>query len=252
MEAKAIGSASKLPISFTKYQKIVLRDLRSPTFAAEPYSQPEGARSAAAKELERKHASRRFTKDFLKQSYNVLREHARLRHEQQLIRNLTEEQRPKLVKLKNALNTIKSMKKRLAEVKRNVGWLIDPAVWGQTEEALADCERQLRSREESLSAMLHPAKRKSYASKVHWEPVLKAYDYELPSLKKKAPDQWLYRTLHDVLMKELAEAKITDMTRYRIMSSLLSPCGIKVQPITFKLFFEAVQRKPAVKKVRST
>jgi hypothetical protein len=251
MESNNLGASHEFP-SFEKFLNLFLTDLQSPTFGAEPHSQQPGTRSPAAKELDRNGVRDVFTRSYLKSVYNLLNEHARLKREQGRIHNLTRQNSRKLVKLRNAIRTVTSAKGRFKTVEKNTQGIVDPAVWERVQRVLSDCEAEMQSCEEYLASMLHPAERRSYASKVRWEPILKLYDYKLQALKKKAPDQWLYGTLNNRLVKKLAKLKISDMTRYRIMSAVLLTCGIDVKPTTFKLCFRIAKRKPAVKKTRPT
>jgi hypothetical protein len=231
-------------VTFEEFQKAFLGNLRSREFAREPYSQ-RGAKSPAAKELELKRAYDVFSHPFLMSVYRLLIEHSRLANEQRKIDELAKRNRIKLIKLGNAIETVMAVKKRLRGVQGNTQGLIEPEVWERVQRALSDCESEVRKAQVYWASVLHPDKRGAYSSKVRWEHVLKLYKYDLPSLKKKAPDQWLYQTLNDELIKALAKSKISAMTRYRIMSALLSAFGLKAEPGTLKSYCPSKQ--PAAK-----
>ena len=104
--------------------------------------------------------------------------------------------------------------------------------------ALSKAESELRETRQFLSAMLHPAQRKAPAQKVRWEHALKSHKYDLPTLGAKAPDKWLYETLNRSLMERLQRSKITDITRYRIMTALFQAFGLPpIKPTTFEEYF---------------
>jgi hypothetical protein len=143
-----------------------------------------------------------------------------------------------LVKLRNAQKSIKAVKARIGQLRRNTAGLVSPEVWDKLIEALSSTESELREEQQFLSATLHPSQRKPPAQKVRWEHALKSHKYGLPTLGAKAPDNWLYEALNCRLMERLAPSNLTDMTRYRIMTALFQAFGLPpIQPNTFRLHF---------------
>jgi hypothetical protein len=244
----------KLAPSFEEFKRAVLENLQSPLFAESSSSKPSQL-SPATKELKRKEAYPHFTDGLLRASYQLLGEHLRLVVEQQHIRDIRKEYIPKLITLRNTGMTIASVKKRLEQLAEKMRGLVELKFWKRANDALSDWEGEVYEYHRLLSSLLHPALRQPPAlSKVRWEALFKDYKYELPSLKKKAPDQWLYDALNEMLEKKLAKLELTKMTRYRIMSALLKPFGLNVQPITFKLHFESKKTASTspVKKAQAT
>jgi hypothetical protein len=169
--------------------------------------------------------------------------------EQQRIRNLRREIVPKVLKLRNARRTVVSVRNTLGTVENNTRGLVDPELWGRAKSVLSELESELGNNLEFHSSRLHPVLRKLPAGKVRWELVLKDYMYELPSMKKKAVDQWLYKALNDTVEKKLAKVRISKMTRYRIMSALLKPLGLTVDAMTLKLHFQSKKIARRVEKL---
>jgi hypothetical protein len=241
------------PPTFEEFRKAVLETLQSPVFAEPPLSQP-GSLSASAKELRHKQAYPLFTEEFFRAPYKLLEEYLSLLGEQKRIRDTRKEYVPKMIIVRNTAKTVAFLKRRVARLAEKTR-VIDHEYWQRAIAALSDCEYQLYRYHSSMTSLLHPASRQPPAmSELRWEGVLKSYKYKLPSLKRKAPDQWLYDALNHMLEKNLAKVELSKMTRYRIMASFLKPFGLNVQPITLKLHFEskkAASDSP-VKKPRAT
>jgi hypothetical protein len=223
--------------TYREFRDNFRKAISSRDFGAEPYSEP-GAQSPAAKELEKTKTHTLFTENFLRSLYLLLREHSRIVNERPKLGTLRSMNVPKLVKLRNAQNSIKAVKTRIGQVQRNTAGLVAPEAWERVMDALSNAESELREMQQFLSAMLHPAQRRAPSQKVRWEHVLKSHKYALPTLGVKAPDKWLYEALNRRLTEKLAPSKISDMTRYRIMTALFQAFRLKpVQPNTFRLYF---------------
>jgi hypothetical protein len=235
-------TGSGLCLTFEEFQRAFLLELNSDRFAESPNSRPGAKQSATAKEFRRTGAICRFDEDFLRSIYQLVAEHSRLLDERRRISDIRQESVPSLVRLRNAMKTVVSVKKQLAEVEKNIQGLADPEVWRQVKAVLAGLESEIRTKQDSHTSRLHPLDRDPPAIKVKWEPVLKGHNYSLASLKKKAPDQWLYQVLNDTLESRLVGLRISKMTRYRIMSAVLKPFGLNVQAMTFKLYFESKKK----------
>ena len=239
--------------TYREFRDNFRKAIRLRDFGAEPYSEP-GAQSPAAKELEKTKTYTLFTENFLRSLYLLLREHSRNVNEQPKLGTLRSTNVPKLVKLRNAQNSIKAVKARIGEVQRNTAGLVPPEVWDKLIEALSSTESALREEQQFLSATLHPSQRKPPAQKVRWEHGLRSHKYGLSTLGAKAPDKWLYEALNRRLMEKLSPSKISDMTRYRIMTALFQAYRLKpVQPTTFKDYFQPKRKmsdsQPPAKKV---
>lgn len=222
-------------LTFDSFQSSFLNRLTSKDFGALPYSNVPGAESPTTKEFKRKNAYEVFSGPLLLEIYGLLSEHARLINEQSKIFAITDINRPTITKLRNARRTIAAIGKKLKAVKENTGGLIDAGAWSRICKALKDFDDEVRDIQWRYVTRLHPAERKSDGKLGRWDSILKLYNYEFPTLKKKTPDQWLYDALDSLLIHELAQLKISAITRYRIMSALLSTYGMEVAPSTFKL-----------------
>ena len=239
-------------VSFESFKAAFLAQLSGDHFGGDPQDIKPGKLSAAAKELKRKQTHPLLSApEFLNSMYRLLQEHHRLVDEQQKIRSGTQDATRTLTKFLNARRSLSSIHRRLKVVQDNMGRLLDLGIWARLYAALDNFESEVHEREKSFVANLHPAERKPYQLKPKFENVLKSYNYSLATLKKKAPDQWLYESLDSALVLALHRCRISAMTRYRIMSALLSAAGVIVKPITIKQYFQEKRRASTTKPVRN-
>jgi|SRR5579862_6366356 len=225
-----------LLISFDDFQKSFLGKLGSPDFGNLPYSEPNEP-SAATKELQKKRGYDIFTREFLSSIYQILCEHDGLKKEQIVVRATATELNPKLAALRNEMVAVQAIKKRLEDSESNIKGLHLAEARNRLNAALLDYESEIQKRQAYFNSMVNPAARNPNLGKVRFEPVLKPDKYSLPTLKKKAPDQWLYRQLDQTLEAEMQPLHISAATRYRVMSALLETVGVDIQPITLKQIF---------------
>jgi hypothetical protein len=220
-------------ISFEEFHKSFLGTLQSPLFADSETSKPSGI-SAATKELRKKRGYDIFTKGFLRSIYKILREHSELRDEQPRVQGTAKKLNLKLAALRNEMVAVQAMKRSLGKSEPNTKDLPLAEGRNRLRAALLDYESEIRKHQEYFNSMVNPAVRKTTLGRVRWEPVLKLDKYSLPTLKKKAPDQWLYERLDQILKRKMQPLRISKMTRYRVMSALLESVGLEIKPITFK------------------
>jgi hypothetical protein len=101
------------------------------------------------------------------------------------------------------------------------------------------CQNHLLEVEEDAGSELHPAESDGY-KKSKWELWIREFNYDLDTLKQKAPDQWLVRKLDTALKKLFSRAqnRVPEMTRYRVIAALCRAGGIKmIEPSAIKQFF---------------
>ena len=239
-------------VSFESFQAAFLAQLSADHFGGVPEDIEPGTLSAAAKELKTKRTRPLLSAPgFLMGIFRLVSEHDRLVAEQRNIRSGTHTSRPILTRFLNARRSLKSIHRKLEVVQGNMEGLLEPALWARFYVALDDFEYEMHEREKSFVADLHPAERKPYQLKPKFENVLKSYNYSLATLRKKAPDQWLYESLDSALVLALRRCHISAITRYRIMSALLSAAGVIVKPITIKQYFQEKKRASTTKPVRN-
>ena len=220
-------------VSFKKFHESFQQKLQSPLFADSETSKP-GETSAATKELRKKGGYDIFTKKFLRSLYQTLREYSRLKGEQSRVCKKAKNINPKLAEMWNELKAVETMKRRL----ENLDFKSEPGPLTQgrnrLKAAILDYESEIRREQDRLNSMVNPAARNSRLGRVRFEPVLRGDKYYLPTLKKKAPDHWVYDRLDQSLAAAMQPLGISDITRYRIMSALLESVGVNIKPITFK------------------
>ncbi len=220
--------------SFEEFHKSFLGKLQSPHFGDPPYSEPNKP-SAATKELKKRGGYAIFTQEFLSSIYQILYEYCQLKDVQPHVNGSAKHANRKLAALWNEMKAVQAMKRSLEKSERNTLGLPLAEGRNRLRTALLDYESEIRRHQEYFNSLVNQAVRKPALGQVRWEPVLKLDKYSLPTLKKKAPDQWVYDRLDQILEREMQPLRISKMTRYRVMSALLESVGVKVKPITFKL-----------------
>jgi hypothetical protein len=224
-----------LPVdSFEEFETDFLQKLHAASFGDAPYGEPNAV-SAATKELRRKQGYDIFTKTFLRSIYQLLCEHSRLAQEQLRVHEIKKQVNPKLVTLLNQMEAVQAMKRSIERSEPRMQDLPLTETRGRLKEALLDYESDIRKYQDYFNSMVNPAVRKAALGKVRWEPVLKPDNYSLSSLKKKAPDKWIYDKLDQMLTMKMEPLRISKITRYRVMSALLQSVELDIKPITFKL-----------------
>lgn len=233
-------------ISFSSFRDAFLRDLASSEFGEEPGAIVPGSSSPAAKELRDKKAAAALRRsNFLKSIHQMLKERERLTKEQTQVRVAAGELRPFIVKLRNAQKTMATIEHRLEDLMASLKF-IDLESFYQARERIKDCREKLRVREGELLLTLHPSMREKHWTAHGWEPILKPFRYNLPTLRIKAPDQWLLDTMNSTIiqMYEANDKRISDMTRYRIMSAIFKAAQLRISAITIKQYFQSKKNVP--------
>jgi hypothetical protein len=129
-------------------------------------------------------------------------------------------------------------------------------------EELRFVEDVLWDRETTQSSHIHPALRqkhdkgskKSKYEVSQFKSLLPKFDYELDSLKKKAPQQWLLTALDSELRREFSQAKtkVFGITRHRVIAAILKSGGAPaISAETIKEHF-VEQRKPTKPPARNS
>jgi hypothetical protein len=228
-------------VSFQKFQEGFLHEVRLPYFGDEGDS-GEDYRSPAAKELEKTGAIKILSKvGFLRFAHKSLRSCNRLVKEQGKVRQVSAEMGCSIRRLRDTRKTLKGLREQIKGLdKRLVNVLSDERrmhFYNALRE-LELVEGALFGIETTKAWHIHPEKRKKHDSTVGkglkfalgWKPLLPHFDYELDSLKKKAPEHWLIETLDLGLQRRFKQAKIkvSIVTRYRIVTEILASGGLPI------------------------
>jgi chromosome segregation ATPase len=181
-------------------------------------------------------------KPFLRSVYALVKERYRLDSEQDQVRRVGKEMRAVIRQVKNGQKTIQSLRKAIKELEARLTPILGSDSLRSLQRArsnLMKCQRHLLEVEEDSGSEIHSAESEGY-KKSQWEVLIREFNYDLDTLKQKAPDQWLVRKL-DVALEELfsqAETHVPEMTRYRVIAALCRAGGNKmIEPSAIKQFF---------------
>jgi len=228
-------------LSFQSFQKEFLRELESPKFGEEPRALKPGSLSPTINELRRKNAEALLRGElFLKSIHKLLTERDRLANEQPRVRATSRELRPIIKKLRDAEMTVATIEKKFEELTQSLR-SIDLETFYRALAQIQDCRAKLRVREGELVLQLPPTEREEHWWAHGWVPLLKPYNYNLPTLHAKAPDQWLLESINAKLIATFrAKGKtLSQMTRCRIMYTILRVVRQEIPPTTIKQYFQA-------------
>jgi hypothetical protein len=238
-------------IPFSAFEKAFLSELSSPGFGESSSDQKllqPGSLSPGAKEIAARNLSPLLQdRDFLKSVYRLMKKQESRVKEQSRIANVPRQLRRWITMLRNAQKTLASLEKKTRQVYDK----LEPRKWDVPEEFskaignLSVCQDKLLNTEQHLVAMLSPAHRKPHYKASKWKVLPAPYEDELKPVRLKALDQWLVDRLNIKLAKRFkAEKAISDMTRYRTISTLVRVAGLSMMEVgAIKQHFRA-QRKP--------
>jgi predicted transcriptional regulator len=260
LEVKGTKDASVKLSPFMMFQRQFLDELSSPTFGGDIYSVHQYSKTAGAKELERTGAIDILRKKgFLHRVYQALKEHARLLREQDKVHHESAEMGKSIKRLRDAQKTLQDIQKTIGELDKRLEnvltWPFRQRYFDTAVRELEIVEAKLSGLERTQASQIHPALRQKHdraaaTSKYEvskFKSLLPRFDYELDSLKKKAPQQWLLATLDSELQRRFKRAtkQVTSTTRYRIISAVLKSGGLQpISPLTVKdNLAEETQRK---------
>jgi hypothetical protein len=228
--------------TFNAFENAFARELSLSHFGEQKHAVEPTSKSAGAKELDKIGAKKvLLTTSFLRQVHRSLKRCARLLREQNKVRQVSADLGKSIKQIRDAQKTLRELQERIRalgihlERRMLMGWPylehLDTA-----EKELVRVEDLLWERERTEASYIHPERRRKHdksAPKTKYEtsrfkPLLTPYDYELDSLKTKAPLQWLLESLDLTLQQCFTREhkEVTDVTRYRIISAILKSSGL--------------------------
>jgi hypothetical protein len=243
-----------LMVGFNAFADAFLLELADPRFGASPSEkrgrQPEPVGTTT--KVRESVATRKLKtsglydllkqKSFLRSMYALVKERYRLDREQDKVRRVGREMRAVIRQVKHGQKTIRSLRKAIKGLEARLTPILGPDSLRSLQRArsnLMKCQRHLLEVEEDSGSELHPAESEGY-KKSQWELLIRDFNYDLKTLKQKAPDQWLLQEL-DTALEELfsrAETRVPEMTRYRVIAALCRAGGIEgIEPSAIKQFF---------------
>jgi len=240
-------------VTFKEFCDDFLRLIEARDFG-DPGSLPEldaDAFSPGAKELRSTGVlAALHTPSLLQRFHRLSRECERLMKEQDAVRHTSHDASATITKLRNARKTLTTLQRKTlaldAQLENLMGFQFREHLHAASKEfgIAADVVEQL---EKTQASTIHPAERaahdkrepKSKYQTSPWKQLIPPYDYDLESLKKKAPQQWLVEAFNSALTAKFTSAlELSDMTRYRIIAALCQAGGLDpIEALTIKEYF---------------
>lgn len=165
------------------------------------------------------------------------------------VRQLTPQLCTAIARLHNGQKTLATLQKRIDRLDEYLTPIMGSDFRTYLERALQPlklAEEELIRREGVHSSTLSPSKRKSSFKTSRWQILITPFNYDLPTLRKKAPAQWFLNAMDAMLRERLGNARVamSAMTRYRVISAILKSAGARApSPQTIKEYFEEKKRK---------
>jgi hypothetical protein len=233
--------------TFKDFRQAFTQQLSLPYFGEKDiYSVDQHSKSAGAKELQKSGAKDVLLKAaFLRRVHRLLREYARLVQEQKKVCQVSADLGRSIKKYRDDQKTLRSLQKGIAKfiTRQKKEHLLAAHVLDHLEKArkeLRFVEDVFADVEKTQASYVHPEMRRKHdtgAPRTKYEiskfkPLLPQFDYELHSMRKKAPMQWLLATLDLELRRSFRceQKEVTEITRYRVISSILKSAGLKPIP----------------------
>lgn len=238
--------------TFDDFGREFLRLLASPDFGEKPYAVMGKQKGAAAKEIARAGIVAMLSRGtFLRSSHRALKEHVRLVKEQDNVRRAAHDAGKKIKRLRDAQQTVATLQRKIRALDQNLSEIVAESVRQHFDNAHRQLEQascRLLGVEKHFGSSVHPEERGKHDKnasgknkyKLGWKPLLRPFDYDLDTLRKKAPEQWLFETLN-VKLKHIfrrASTTVSDITRYKIIAAVMGSGGLgAVNPEKIKEYF---------------
>jgi hypothetical protein len=255
-------------VTLTNFREAFLREIEARDFG-DPGSLPEyqaDALTPGARELRTTEAIAALRAPSLLQRFHrLLRKYERLMKEQDEVRRTSHDASRVITKVRNARKTLTTLKLKTlaldAQLETLMDWQFREHLHAASKEfgIAADLLEQL---EKTQASTIHPAERavhdkkepKSKYQTSPWKQLIKPYDYDLQSLKKKAPQQWLFEELNSALIARFkGNLELSDLTRYRIIAAACTSGGLgTIQPLTIKEYFVGKAKNPSARKTTTS
>jgi len=237
---------------FDDFRGQFLRLLASPDFGEKPYAVMGKQKGAAAKEIARTGIVAMLSSaTFLGSSHQALKERIRLVNEQGNVHRAARDAGKKIERLRHAQQTIGALQRKIRAIDESLSEIVAETVRQHFDNAYDQLERancRLLGVEKRFGSSIHPEERGEHDKKaldknkykLGWQPLSRPFDYDLETLRKKAPEQWLTETLN-LKLKHIfrrASTTVSDITRYKIIAAVIRSGGLDpISPETIKEYF---------------
>jgi hypothetical protein len=226
--------------TFNTFREGFLREIVLPEFGEDIDSIDENSRSPAAKELTETGAERILSNNgFLHFVHGLLGKYSRLPEEQRTVRRVSAKVGQSIKRLRDATKTMSRLQGEIKELDKRLANVLTLECRLRFDNAIKELkyiEGSLSSLESIEASHIHPEIRKRHDKtagkklkfRLSFKSLVPRCDYELDSLKKKAPQQWLIEAIDAELSRQFknAQVKISNMTRYRIIVELMVAGGL--------------------------
>jgi hypothetical protein len=179
---------------------------------------------------------------FLRRVYELKNEYFRLDVEREKAHQVARKYRPRIQRHVRYAKTLRRIERELNSLIQRMhakGDLRTDDVTAAMEAVREASESVEREQRELTSWGLHPSSRKRHDKSARFEPLFREFQYDLPTLRDKAPEQWLWEQLYSEVYKTIS-AKVRNPSKqscFTIVSVLLQQLGLGwVQPATIKEF----------------
>jgi hypothetical protein len=154
--------------------------------------------------------------------------------------------RPYITKLRNARKTLRSLHQKIRVLDKQTSSTVEWETRTYLHEAircLDAVESILFDRESTLVSQIHPRLRKGQDTASRWQLLLMPYEYDLPTLKQKAPEQWLLVEINRMVVRLIGQLTITELTRCTVLTVILECLGVgRMEPTTIKAYLGRLQK----------
>lgn len=203
-------------VTLRQFSGKFLERLQAPDFGLSSYQKSAiGVLSPAAKEILAKALQPILSAPgFLRQIHDLGERYKKLVEGQQAVGRHEQEVRLIVTELRNALKTLGKVRQQIVALDRRLSSFIEWRVRKPLNEAVRNieaAESSLAERKATRVSEIHPAVRTTQDEPSRWKPFsfLLPYDYPLPTLRTKAPDQWLTLQLDASLSKALDKQNVS-------------------------------------------
>lgn len=239
-------------VTIQQFSGAFLQRLNAPDFGLSAYQSSltePGSLTPAAKEIHAKRLQAMLSSPvFLQQIHQLGSQHQHLAQAQQLALQHKRTTRPLVTALRNARETLGSLQKKIASLDDQVSSFLGWTTRMQLHEAIRNL-KAVESRLSELEGMkvseIYPPLRTAVDKPSQWTviPWLKPYDYPLPTLRTRAPDQWLIVQLDNFLAQSLCRQHVTERTRCTIITVLFECLGLgRLEPTTIETYLRRRRR----------
>ena len=228
---------------FATFRKKFVARLGNPVFRPVPGL---GA-DPVAKEIRLKQLGALLIREpFLRQIHKLGRRYTQYSSQKAAVLKLRRKIAPGLKRIRYAQKTLQTISENLERVIGLVAeWLNleELEQLRKAAETVRESEWLMKKREEGIADQLHPATLKEMDHVSGWENLMPGYKYDLPNLREKARDHWLWEEIDDALLGLFPHNEATAATRFSLIAGIVEDLGLgTVEPGAVKQHFYELRK----------